>query len=60
MMTATTYWCRNAEGKPKERFASEHAARVAVARKRRFKGRRFPKLYRCPGCRGVHLTSGER
>ena len=44
--------------RPKERFVSERAARRAVARKRRFRSRDWPVTYKCPDCKGVHLTSG--
>jgi len=56
-MTAQTLYCLDARARPKETFPSEHAARKAFQRKRNFRNRRYPSLYRCP-CGQVHLTHG--
>jgi hypothetical protein len=47
-------------GRPKERFESEKAARRALARKRKFRGHRLPRVYKCDGCHGYHATSLDR
>jgi hypothetical protein len=50
--------CLNKQGHPKERFATEHAAKRALARKHKFRGRRWPHVYLC-SCKGYHLTGGN-
>ncbi len=56
-MTPAPYCLSRTAGRPKERFPSERAARRALARKRKFRGRRWPHVYACPSCGGFHLTA---
>jgi len=56
-MTAETIYCTDKQGKPKERFSSAQAARRALARKRKFRGRRWPSAFHCP-CGAWHYTAG--
>ena len=58
-MTVAAVSCVNREGRPKERFETERAARRALADKHRFRNRRWPHLYHCPDCHGFHLTHGD-
>jgi len=60
-MTVSTPYCLQGNGvAPKKRYSSEQAARRDLARKHRWRSRRFPRTYHCPGCGGFHLTAAER
>ena len=47
-MAVSTYQCRNAEGRPKAGYVSEHAAKAACARSPRWRLRKsWPTAYLC-------------
>lgn len=58
-MVAVPVSCQGFYG-AKERFESEHQAREAYRRKRKFRHARYPRFYHCPDCHGYHATSLER
>ena len=55
-MAVSTYQCRNAEGRPKAGYVSEHAAKAACARSPRWRLRKsWPTAYLCSCCHRWHL-----
>lgn len=50
--------CMNGQARPKQRFATEGAARRHVRRHWAARRKELPVPYRCPGCGWVHLAHG--